>query len=95
MAGVSEVLAELALVAGSVDADALSGEVVEELAGVDGESADEAGVSDLSESLGAGLSLAGVSLLAGSSGLGVSDLACSKASILAVRLATCDDSFLT
>ena len=69
--------------------------VVEEFAGVDGESADEAGVSDLAESLVAGLSLAGVSLLAGSSDLGVSDFACSKASILVVRLATCNDSFLT
>ena len=88
-------LAELALVAGSADAGVLSGVVVDELAEVDGESADEAGVSGLVGSLVAGLSLAGVSLLAGSSDLGVSDLACSKASILVVRLVTCDDSFLT
>ena len=65
------VLAELALVAGSADADVLFGVVVDELAGVDGESADEAGVSDLAESLVAGLSLAGVD---GESDLGTSVL---------------------
>ena len=90
-----DVLAELALVAGSADAGVLSGVVVDELAEVDGESADEAGVSDLAESLVAGLSLAEVSLLAGSSDLGTSVLEPCNVLTCDVKSVTSADSLST